>query len=66
MEGEGKKYVSYVLEAAVKDLQLLAGESRLGLQLFQALGAMPDRREFELIFNAVCKRQERPDAGESH
>lgn len=36
--------VSYVLEATVKDLQLLAGETCLGFELLQALGAMADCR----------------------
>lgn len=49
--------VSYVLEAAVKDLQLLAGEAGLGLELLQALRAMADCRQFQLIFNAVCKEE---------
>lgn len=35
--------VTYVLEAAVKDLKLLAGETGLGFKLFQALWAMADR-----------------------
>lgn len=45
--------MSYVLEAAVKDLQLLAGEAGLGLQLLQALGAVADGRQLQLILNAV-------------
>lgn len=49
--------VSYVLEAAVKDLQLLAGEAGLGLQLLQALRAMADGGQLQLIFNAVCKEE---------
>lgn len=36
--------VTYVLEAAVKDLQLLARETRLGFKLLQTLRAMADRR----------------------
>lgn len=48
---------SYVLEAAVKDLQLLAGEAGLGLELLQALGAMADCRQLQLIFHAVCKEE---------
>lgn len=48
---------SYVLEAAVEDLQLLAGEAGLGLELLQALGAMADCRQLQLIFNAVCKEE---------
>ena len=48
--------VTYVLEAAVKDLQLLAGEAGLGFELLQALGAMADCGEFKLIFNAVWRR----------
>lgn len=47
---------SYVLEAAVQDLQLLAGETRLGFKLLQALGAMADCRQLELIFDAVWNR----------
>lgn len=48
--------LSYVLEAAVQDLQLLAGETRLGFKLLQALGAMADCRQLELIFDAVWNR----------
>lgn len=44
---------SYILEAAVQDLQLLAGETCLGFKLLQALGAMADCRQLELIFDAV-------------
>ncbi|KAK5848440.1 hypothetical protein PBY51_006054 [Eleginops maclovinus] len=47
--------VTHVFEAAVKDLQLLPGESRLGFKLLQALRAMADCRQFKLIFNAVCR-----------
>lgn len=47
--------ISYVLEATVKDLQLLAGETCLGLELLQALGAMADGGQFKLIFDAVWK-----------
>ena len=36
--------VTYILEAAVKDLKLLAGETGLGFELFQALWAMADGR----------------------
>ena len=36
--------VTYILEAAVKDLKLLAGETGLGFELFQALWAMTDGR----------------------
>lgn len=49
--------VSYVLEAAVKDLQLLAGEAGLGLELLQALGAVANGRQLQLIFNAVWKTE---------
>ncbi len=35
---------TYILEAAVEDLKLLAGETCLGFKLFQALGTMADCR----------------------
>lgn len=54
---KAKGGVSYVLEAAVEDLELLAGEAGLGLQLLQALGAMADCRQLQLIFDAVCKEE---------
>lgn len=47
---------SYVLEATIQNLQLLAGETRLGFKLLQALGAMADCRQLELIFDAVWNR----------
>lgn len=49
--------VSYVLEAAVEDLQLLAGEAGLVLQLLQALRAMAHGGQLQLILNAVCKEE---------
>lgn len=49
--------VSYVLEAAVKDLQLLAGEAGLGLQLLQALRAVAHGRQLQLILHAVWKSE---------
>lgn len=48
---------AYVLEAAVQDLQLLAGEAGLGLELLQALGAMADGGQLQLVFNAVWKEE---------
>ena len=45
--------VTYVLEASVEDLQLLAGEPSLGLHLLQSLGAMADGRQLQLILYAV-------------
>lgn len=48
---------AYVLEAAVQDLQLLAGEAGLGLQLLQALGAMADGGQLQLVFDAVWKEE---------
>lgn len=45
--------LSYVLESAIQDLQLLAGETCLGFKLLQALGAMANCRQLQLIFHAV-------------
>ena len=45
--------VTYVLEASLEDLQLLAGEPSLGLHLLQSLGAMADGRQLQLILYAV-------------
>lgn len=47
--------VSYVFEAAVKDLKLLTGETGLCFELLQAFRTMTHCRKLELIFNAVWR-----------
>lgn len=46
---------TYVLEASVEDLQLLAVEAGQSLQFLQTLGAMADGRQLQLIFHAVWR-----------
>lgn len=52
--------ITHIFEAAVKDLKLLAGEPCPSLELLQSLGAMANRRQLELIFNAVWRSGEKP------
>lgn len=46
---------THILEAPVQDLQFLAGELGLLLELLQPLRAVADSGELKLILNAVCK-----------
>ena len=55
MECEG--HWAYVLEAAVKDLELLPGEAGLSLQLLQAFRPVAHRRLLQLILHAVCREE---------